>query len=314
MGDKIMVDGVQPGAAYTIKLRTQYEQRSVREAEVPFHGGHVDDRGQPPQPWDIQVRRPGPFQERTEKVTIPRSERVEPCSDCGGRGQITCRRCAGHGRISCPSCFGTGMREMPVFDMARGPNGQTIPMTRIVRSPCTCGTGVVRCSTCLGRGIETCANCRGSGQVKTFDQLLVRFQTATQGELIDVTPVPDGWFGRLSGAVAVDHQAERIDTFDPVTPEVDQKTQELLARSHDLPNGDARILLQALRIERVPLYEVPYRYAGMERKLWICGKEQEIYAPEAPWHRERLLMLIGACVLAGIAAIGVLVWYIWFRG
>jgi hypothetical protein len=313
MGDKIMIDGVRVGSAYTIKLRSQYEQRSVREGEVPFHGGYVDDRGQPPQPWDIPVARPPNFQERTEKITIPHSERVETCGDCHGRGQVTCGRCNGQGRISCPSCLGTGIREMPTFDMVRGPDGNAVPMTRIVRSRCVCGSGVISCTSCMGRGIQTCSNCRGSGQVKTFDQVVVRFQTATQGELLDVTPVPDGWFGRISGTVAVDLQAERIDQFEPVTPEVDKKAKELLARSHEIKESNARLLQQELRIERVPLFEVPYRYAGDQRRLWICGNEQEIYAPEAPWHRRRLMLLIGACIVAGILAAAAAVWYFWFR-
>jgi hypothetical protein len=306
MGDKIFIDAITPGAAYTIRLQTHYEQRKVRHTQAPFSGGPVDDRGRPPETWDITVRRPGPFQERTEKVTIPHTERVQMCSGCAGEGRVTCSACNGRGQRACPFCMGTGYVEQPVF--SPGGDAQGAPsVPRMVRRPCTCGGGLVRCGQCGGNGVLTCPDCAGSGKVKTFDQLIVRFQTATQGEVLDVTPVPDPWLGHLTGQMLVEQRARLIEQFDPVTPEVDQKGRDLLAKSHAVEEDRTRILLQMLEIQRIPLYEVRYKYAGVERQLWICGSEQELYAPKAPWHRQRLLLLIAGIVAAVALLVGLIV-------
>jgi hypothetical protein len=306
MGDKIFIDEITPGAAYTIRLQTHYEQRKVKHAQTPFRGGPVDDRGRPPDPWDVAVRRPAPFQERTEKVPIPHTERVQMCSRCAGQGRVTCWACNGRGQCACPFCMGTGFIEQPVF--GSGGNASGAPAApQIVRRPCTCQGGQVRCGQCSGNGILTCPDCAGSGQVKTFDQLIVRFQAATQGEILDVTPVPDPWLGKLSGQMLVEQRARRIEQFDSVTPEVDKKARDLLAKSQDVEEDRARILLQMLEIQRIPLYEVRYKYAGVERQLWICGSEQELYAPKAPWHRQRLFLLIAGAIGVLAALIGLIV-------
>jgi hypothetical protein len=306
MGDKIFIDAIAPGAAYTIRLQTHYEQRKVKHAQAPFRGGPVDDSGRPPDPWDVDVRRPAPFQERTEKVPIPHTERVQMCPGCAGEGRVSCPACNGQGRRACPYCMGTGYVEQPVFDSGGGPQGAPAA-PRMMRQPCTCGGGLVRCGQCGGNGILTCPDCAGSGKVKTFDQLIVRFQAATQGEVLDVTPVPDPWLGTLSGQKLVEQRARRIEQFDPVTPEVDQKARDLLAKSQAVEEDRTRILLQVLEIQRIPLHEVRYKYAGVERRLWICGSEQALYAPKAPWHRQRLFLLIAGVVAAVALLAGLLV-------
>lgn len=308
MGDKIFVGQVAPGAAYTVRLQTHYERRQVRQAREPYHGGPVDDRGRPPDLWDIPVSRPGAFQERTEVVAIPHTERVQMCPTCAGQGRVSCSRCAGQGRIPCPFCGGAGYVLQQVTDTVRDAQGNLVPMARSVQRRCHCGSGVVTCPGCSGNRIVRCGSCAGSGQIKTLDQLVVRFQAATQGELLDVTPVPDSWLGKLSGELLVNQEAPRIDSCPAGLPEtVAHKARELLAKSHAVDERQARILLQQLHVERIPLYEVHYKYAGVDRTLWICGKEQELYAPKAPWHRQRLLGLVAAALGLVATLVGVLV-------
>jgi hypothetical protein len=172
----------------------------------------------------------------------------------------------------------------------------------MIRRPCSCSGGVVQCSECSGSGILTCPGCTGSGQVKTFEQLVVRFQAATQGEVIDVTPVPDNWLGQLGGEVLVDQRARRIESCESLPEIVAPKFQDLLTKSHDVDDRQTRIILQILHVERLPLYEVRYKYAGVERQLWICGNERQIYAPNAPRNRQRVFWLT-AGIIAAIAAV-----------
>jgi hypothetical protein len=165
----------------------------------------------------------------------------------------------------------------------------------------------VVCSACGGNGILRCPGCAGSGQVKTFDQLVVRFQTAVQGEVLDVTPVPDNWLGRRSGEVLVDQKARRIENCESLPEAAARKTRELLEKSHQVDEQDTRIILQVVHVERLPLYEVRYKYAGVERQLWICGNEQDIHAPNAPRNRQRMFWVIAGIVLAIAALIGLVV-------
>jgi|GEM_PF-3267581 len=303
MGDKIFVQQLTPGAAYTIRLQTHYERRTVEQAETPYTGGPVDDRRRPPDPWQMPVRAPSEFEQRIERMTVPGTERVQMCGSCAGQGRVLCSQCNGQGQSTCPRCGGRGIIERTVMEPGgRDAQGNPTSVTRMVQQRCSCAGGLVRCTACMGNGRQTCSRCSGSGKTKSFEQLIVRFQAATQGEILDVTPVPDKWLGSLTGDPVVDLKAPRIDSAQSITPEVDSKLHELLAQSHAINTGEARILLQTLRVERVPLVEMDYKYAGVERKLWICGQQQEVYAPKAPWRRQRVLMVALGITLA-IAAV-----------
>lgn len=307
LGDKIFIDTITAGAAFTVRLQTHYEQRRVQHVSEPFHGGAVDDRGRPPEPWAIRVAAPGPFQERTQAVAIPHTERVQMCPGCSGQGRVTCRGCGGQGRIPCPLCGGQGFRQEQLIEPGGEPGAA--PAMRTVRRPCGCGGGLAVCPACAGAGLVRCESCAGSGQVKTFDRLVVRFHNAKQGEVLDVTPVPDDWLGRLSGEVLLDVQAPRIDACPAGVPEtVAVKAADLLTRSHAIDADQDRILVQMLHVERIPLHEVRYRYAGVERQLWICGTEQALHAPKAPWNRGRLYQLLAGVGLLVVVLVGVILW------
>jgi hypothetical protein len=307
LGDKIFIDQITSGVAYTIRLQTHYEQRKVRRATTPYLGGMVDDRGRPPDQWDVAIRQPVSFEERTEIVPIPHTERVQMCPDCAGQGRIRCPRCTGQGRMSCPWCGGRGFVEQTVMESGRDAQGNASAQPQMIRRQCSCSGGQVVCSECGGNGILRCPNCAGSGQVKTFDQLVVRFQTAAQAEVLDVTPVPDNWLGRLSGEVLIDQKAHRIEACESLPEAAAGKALELLNKSHEVDERQTHIIMQALHVERLPLYEVAYKYAGVERQLWVCGNEQDIYAPNAPRNRQRLFWVIAGTVLAIAALVGLVI-------
>jgi hypothetical protein len=76
LGGKIAVEEIVPCSSYTIRLRSQYEDRSVSAKTAPYTGGAVDDRGRPPALWDLSVSAPADFEERTEeRPDRPRSQR-----------------------------------------------------------------------------------------------------------------------------------------------------------------------------------------------------------------------------------------------
>jgi hypothetical protein len=310
MGDKIFYDRIERGVAYSVRLQTHYEHRIVQRVREPFRGGNIDDRGPAPPPWTIAVPRPAPFEERTEVVRVPHTERVQMCPSCAGEGRVSCSACAGQGSTVCLWCHGRGFVSRQVMEPVRDAAGNSTMMSKMVEQPCICSGGRVQCSICHGNRVVTCSTCAGSGSVKTFDQLVVRFQTASNGELLDVTPVPDKWLAEREGEILVDERASHIERM-PALPEVAaQKARELLAKAGETDPRDYRIILQHLVVERIPMHVVQYRYAGKERTLWVCGNRTDVYAPKAPWNRNRLLGLVagGVAAVAGIVWMAVMLW------
>ena len=304
MGEKIFINGISPGKAHVVELSTQYEDRAIQPAEVPYLGGPVDDRSHTPELWDIRVPAVREFEQRVERVVVPGTERVQMCGGCAGNGRVVCVRCNGQGSSLCPHCHGSGWVEhtamVPGPADARHQPGSNV---RVVRRRCACGTGQVRCSACAGNGMQTCARCEGSGRTKNYQELVARFHVVKQVKVLDDTPVADKVVGGLSGDTLLDVRRREIDRADSVAPDVDACVNTFLRESHAVDARQERILLQDLHVKEIPQLEVEYMYAGIDRRLWICGDEQRVHAPGAPWHRGRYWLLVGTVVAAAVAAI-----------
>jgi hypothetical protein len=302
LGDRINVHDVQPRASHTVRLWSEYEERTVGRSSRPYHGGPVDARGTPPGAWDLEVLRPTDYEDRTEKLPVPHTEQVETCSTCNGVGQVDCATCHGWGNVNCPFCQGRGYQDRMVTRTETGPNGMPETRTESVRENCTsCNGGKVRCNACAGRGKVQCSPCAGAGRVVTFDQLTVRFHQDERSEVLTAADVPKDLLGAASGKVRVVEDGERIETFPAVLPAVDEAAHTLLRKSQAVA-GDRRLLFQRLRIEEMGVQEVLYTYGGGPvRRLWIFGDEARVHAPGAPWSRLRLGLVVG--IPAAVVAI-----------
>lgn len=98
------------------------------DLDSEFSELHADDR---------EEFIPSEFEEGIMDFARPETERVNPCSDCGGNGRLRCNRCSGSGQNQCSSCSGSGTN----YDDTK------------------------RCSTCGGSGTQVCSNCSGNGSV-----------------------------------------------------------------------------------------------------------------------------------------------------
>jgi hypothetical protein len=225
LGGKIAVEDVVPCSSYTLRLASQYEDRSVAERTVPFAGGPVDDHGRRPGPWDLQVERPGDFRERTEEVPIPHTERVRTCPRCEGRARTTCGQCQGFGKVACPWCNGTGYRVRTETRTVQDAGGNTTLQPVTTRERCTCFGGKVGCGGCGGEGTVVCGDCQGHGRVKTFEQLRVHFRVEHRTEVVHATRVPDRLLGQARGVVLVDEQAAPALASPKVGPRVDDRVE-----------------------------------------------------------------------------------------
>ncbi len=303
LGDKIFIDKIIPAYSYTVRLRTQYEERTVAPVSVPYHGQPLDDQGMPPNPWDVQVRRPNDFEDRSETLAVPHTDRVSLCPKCAGVGSIDCSRCHAAGQVTCSHCGGRGFQDTlqprPAQDAAGKPTTQMVS----VRSDCPhCSHGQVTCPACSGNRRVTCPSCEGTGHVRTFDQLTVRFHNLAQQEVLDATDLPDELLGDAKGGAIFSKRADRIDSTPGLPQHVETSTQTTLQKSQAFDERDTRLLFQDLAVERVSVHEVVYKYAGVERRLWIYGDGQ-VHAPDAPWRRDRLFYILGGIAGAVIIAI-----------
>jgi hypothetical protein len=310
MGDRLNVHEVVPRAAHTVRLWSEYEERTVSRTSRPYHGGPVDDRGTPPDPWDLPVRRPTEFEDRTEKLPVPHTEQVETCRGCGGIGQVNCVPCQGWGQVNCPFCQGRGYRERIQTRTEPVPGGGIQTLTETVRDPCTCMGGKVSCNACAGRGKVQCGPCAGSGEVLNFDELTVRFHVDEHSEVLTATDVPRDLLQKASGTVRVVEDGARIETFPGVLPEVDEAARTLLHRSQ-APRGEARLLFQRLRVEEMGVQQVMYTCGGgAVRRLWIYGDEGRVHAPGAPWSRLRVGAVVGVALAAVAAVVVAVIWFV----
>ena len=242
----------------------------------------MDDHGRPPGPWDIDVRRPEDFEDRTEKVPVPHTESVHPCTGCHGSGKVNCGPCQGWGKVNCSFCNGRGYREHTEFRNTPGPGGQMQTQTVTVRDNCTCFGGKVDCTHCAGHGKVQCATCGGSGRVVNYDLLTVQFHNVQESEVVNTSRVPEHLVKEAPGVRLVTERAERIDQPPAVLPEVDQVMRDLLQKSQRDAHGETRLLFQRLRVEQVGVHEVSYRYGGgAAQRLWIYGEVDSVHAPGA---------------------------------
>lgn len=310
LGDKIFIKGIVPFTAYTVQLRSQYEDRSVRQASVAFAGGYVDQAGKPPGPWEVPVQQPTDFEKRTEQLPIPHTDRVQMCPECVGQGQLGCPQCSGSGRSLCMWCRGTGYRQRPEFRTERDPMGNMVTRQIFVSERCSCDGGRVTCGTCGGNGRVVCSSCEGSGRVKVFDQLTVRFRPVAQQVVLDPTDVPDNEVARMTGDTIFNQRADLIESVPSFTPELDRQIQELLQKARADAARQTRLLFQHLHVERVHIHEVTYQYAGVDRRLWVCGKEEFVHAPHAPYQRGKLFGILAGVGLAVAALAAVLVYFL----
>lgn len=294
LGDRLELEDVRAHYSYALRLQSLLESRSVTRQQVPYQSGPVDDRGRSPQPWDIAVRQPTEFEERTETLTVPHSERIETCGQCEGGGLVRCATCAGFGRVNCPRCQGRGFTEQTLLPGQPDQYGQVTIEQRIVQIHCThCYAGKVDCATCMGHGKHSCLTCNGSGQVKTFDQLSVRFEAPLLKDVVDKSDLPDELVGKVKGDIVLSERGPCLDRLPTVVPEVDFRLQKLLDQSRPPDPQQTRLHFQQAQVERVIVHEILYRHRGSEVKhFWFYGQEMQVHAPGVPRPWFKLLGIV----------------------
>jgi hypothetical protein len=311
LGDKIFLNKIVPCYSYNVRLQTQYEERTVATASEPYHGQPIDNHGTPPEPWTIAVRQPEEYEERTETLRVPHTDRVTRCPQCAGVGDIACPRCHGTGQTACSWCGGSGIIQRMEPRPGHNAQGQSTVRFEMVRSNCSsCLNGRVSCTGCSGNGRVTCPQCQGHCRVCLYERLTVRFRNKCQYEVLDTTEVPDANFEKLKGEAIFTRHSPRVEIAPGLPPTVEQSGQKLLRHAQSVDSRQAKVLFQDMAIDRVPVHEVQYMYAGVDRRLWVYGDGQ-VHAPGAPWRRDRM---IGIVFAASAVIIAIVVLVVLLRG
>lgn len=233
-----------------------------------------------------------------------RGAKTAPCGACSGRGRKSCPACKGLGKIACGLCAGsgkvllslaadgtrsedvcpecTGSKELPCRDCADA----TAPDC----AQCA-NKRVVPCPTCGGRGAPLCPQCGGARKVVQGFSYQVAYKLAYYRSLVRDASIPEAVFpsdppmGKL-GETVLEWEGEGGPAFDGKKPE--GAAGEAFARvlSQVPPAGpgpNSRLILQALSIERIPIYEVAYGFEGKEYHAWVGRYENRVVALDDPF-------------------------------
>ena len=298
LGSKVVIEDRQVSHCDSVRLTSQFERRSVSRECAPYHGGPIDDRGRPPDRWDIPVRRPTGFEDRNEHVTIPHTDTVETCGDCSGDGRVRCSKCHGRGRVDCSWCHGRGYRNRR--RTRQSSDGFTEWET--VRESCTCSGGQVDCSRCDGRGRVSCPTCDEAGRVRWFEQLTVTFDAVHRQEVVQTSGMPERLVLAEEGRELLEVEGERVSDVESLGGDTDTRVREMLEEAASL-GADERLLFQRLTVERIPVHKIRCVLPGRKQfDLWIYGPENKVHAPNSPW---RLWLILGVLSVVAVAALGV---------
>lgn len=308
LGESAKIQNISNLLGFKITLKTQYEYRSVSHEVAPYRGGSIDS-GTSPEICSIDVSTPKDFADQSQRVKLPKSERVAKCDYCKGLGITSCSNCNGKGQTSCTFCSGTRMvncflcggvglrteyqsRTEYVFNSSTQQN-ETRYVNEPVWVPCySCG-GVGRkiCGSCGGSGKRTCANCSGSGRlncgtcqgyrrVKIYDVLTVNFQHDEQIKVIHQSNIPDSKLFQASGHILVNEDCLSIESLSGLPQEVTSSALDLISNSKE---KGGKIHFQHLMIQAVDVHQIIYRLGkNTIRSLWVYGREKLIFSMDKP--------------------------------
>lgn len=322
LAKKLAIESFQRSGSFHVRFRSFTEDRVFEPTFEPYRGGPTDgpQNGQPPQPWDMEVRVPGTFVDQDAFRRVPHTDVVRTCHTCQGSAEIKCPRCDGLRNVTCSRCTGTG-RVTETRQVTRtNAQGQTEHYTETYQTSCTScgGDGRVTCPECQGHGRITCPTCQGARQLKHWLQLHVTWKTTVSDRILEKTGLPDHLVGGAQGQIIHAEEDEQLGPISPasaaggpyrgaatrVSPEVNDACNQLLA-SHRF-SRDTKLWRQSIHVKAVPVYEARYRWGKETRTFWVFGDDQQVYAPKYPLSLQRVGMAVGipiAVVLGGGAGL-----------
>ncbi|KAM6574358.1 hypothetical protein CsatA_022685 [Cannabis sativa] len=274
------IQAVEDCNVYVGTLETFTEERETIKETEPYLGGNVDGKDKGPEPgiWELDLRSQFPvlfvpFME--SRVTIPHSETIEKCSDCGGRGDIVCSTCNANQEpgfykanqmMQCPSCYGRGL-------VAHRDGSDT----KCVK--CN-ATGKLPCATCGSRGLIKCETCHGGGSLLTRNIAIIRWKTLSTRKVSGTSgaaSVPDDVFHRAKGVQLCNTQAYQCTpAFFADSFFLNKFSSEVIADRAPVALT-ARVICERHTISVVPVTRVTMTHRNRSFSFYIIGYSREVY-------------------------------------
>lgn len=231
--------------------------------------------------------------------------KVMSCPDCQGKGKNACTACQGKGKTQCHACRGSGKvvnsisssgarLESPCVDCG-GTGGPACGRCQGGKIDCTgCqAKGKVSCSKCKGQGTAPCEECHGAGQMLKGRSFKVNYHPLFERQVIRDPEMPSGLLPQdLSGSDI----GERIYEMEepaiatpkdlPAQGAFETAVFDLLKRAGNASQNmasPAQIIRQKLFADRIPVFQVTYKFLSKEYSCWLTTFENKVISQDDPF-------------------------------
>ncbi len=238
-----------------------------------------------------------------------------PCDACQGAKTVACDACSAKGRKSCPACRGRGIISCEMCG-ATGKVVQSVAHdgTRIedVCPQCTGKKGVpcrdcadaaesdcvkcgnarkMTCPKCAGLGTPVCSQCGGTRKVVRGFSYEVAYRIAYYRSVVRDPDTPaevfpaDPPLGKL-GETVLELEVEDAAAFETKKPagRAGESFARVLAMVPAAGLGpNSKRILHSLSVEKIPIWQVAYKFEDKEYHVWICRYENRVFPVEDPF-------------------------------
>ncbi|WCJ28406.1 chaperone protein dnaJ-related [Euphorbia peplus] len=209
------------------------------------------------------------------RTKVPRSEIIEKCTGCEGRGDLVCPTCNSNQEpgyynknqmFQCPACSGRGL-------IAHRDGSDSICKN------CS-GKGKIPCATCGSQGLVKCEKCHGNGSLLTRSIAIVKWKTLSTRKVTATSgaaSVPDEVFHRAKGVQLCQTQAHQCTpAFFADSFFLNKFSSEVIAERPSIP-PTARVICERHAISVVPVTRVTMANRGHAFSFYIIGFSRELY-------------------------------------
>lgn len=275
------IRAVEDCNVYVGTLDTFIEEREALTQTVPFTGGgnfNGKKHGSAPELWQLDLRSQFPtlfVPYKETRVPVPRSETVDKCTGCVGRGEVVCPTCNADGEpgfykenqmMKCSSCYGRGL-------IAHKDGSDSIC------ADCN-GEGKLPCPNCQSRGLIKCQTCDGNGSLLTSSIAVVRWKTLSKRKVSATRgagSVPEEVFHRAEGVQLCNTQAYQCTpAYFADSYFLNKFSSEVISLRAEVP-PTANVVCERHAISVVPVTRVTMEDRGKAFNFYIIGFGKEIY-------------------------------------
>lgn len=284
LGNIIRLEQIVSYNIYFYELQTLYETR--KEQEPRRRPQKTDEqidpyaRKSPPPVWDVTVPDAAAFAEvKPQEVLLPDSTIIFPCYECNGEARVLCSRCRGKGTVEQTRKLknADGSTSVEAFDEM--------------------------CPSCRGYRYQRCTVCDGTGNLVEEQFFLWSRRAYVWSNTDDIDELPSLVLQKRAEPVYHASVNPYQGHWHSVKP-LGELFKEAIA---DVKDEHTRMVDAELHIRGVPITEVDYVLDEKKYRLYLVGHDNEVVGSWKLLNLERILLVVGGCVVLLVLAIVILV-------